>query len=240
MSGPARYGQYCPIAIAAEVMAERWTPLVLRGLFCGASRFNDIQASVPRMSSALLARRLKELEAAGIIEKRPIRTGKGNEYALTASGRELFPVLDAMGVWAQTWLRREITRDDNLDPDVLMWEVRRMALNAGERTDGRRVVEFTLEGVPAEKRFYWLVFEEGDIDICVQDPGHEIDLWVEAHIRTLIEIWLGFDTLTAALEAGRLLLDGARAEQDAFRRWFHLSHFAASGQRIGGAGARVG
>lgn len=240
MSGPARYGQYCPIAIAAEVMAERWTPLVLRGLFCGASRFNDIQASVPRMSSALLARRLKELEAAGILEKRPTRTGKGHEYALTASGRELFPALDAMGVWAQTWLRREITRDDNLDPDVLMWEVRRMALNAGERADERRVVEFTLEGVPAEKRFYWLVFEKGDIDICVQDPGHEIDLWVEAHIRTLIEIWLGFDTLTAALEAGRLLLDGARAEQDAFRRWFHLSHFAASGQRIGGAGARVG
>lgn len=239
MSSPMRYGQYCPIAIAAEVMAERWTPLVLRGLFCGARRFNNIQASVPRMSPALLSRRLKELEAANIIERRPSGSGRGHDYALTASGRELFPVLDAMGVWAQTWLRREITRDENLDPDILMWEVRRMALNAGDEAATRRVVEFRLGGAPDGKSRYWLVFEGCDIDICVQDPGHAVDLWVEADLRTLIEIWLGFDTLAAALDAGRLHLDGPRAERDAFRRWFHLSHFAASGRKIAGGEAAV-
>jgi len=231
MRGTARYGQYCPIAIAAEVMAERWTPLVLRGLFCGATRFNDIQASVPRMSSSLLSRRLKELEYANIIERKPSAGGRGGEYRLTEAGHELFPVLDAMGVWAQKWLRREITRDENLDPDVLMWEVRRMAINAGDAADDR-VVEFRLDGVPTDRRRYWLVFEAGDIDICVQDPGHEVDLWVEVHMRTLVEIWLGFDTLAAAGREGRLRLEGSRAERDAFKRWFHLSHFAPSGQEL--------
>lgn len=233
MSDTVRYGQYCPIAIAAEVMAERWTPLVLRALFCGATRFNDIQASVPRMSSALLSRRLKQLEHANILERTP--QGRGGEYRLTQAGRELFPVLDAMGVWAQKWLRREITREENLDPDVLMWEVRRMAINAGDHIDARRVVEFRLDGVPVDRRFYWLVFEGGDIDICVQDPGHEVDLWVEVHMRTLVEIWLGFDTLPASEREGRLHLEGSRAQREAFRGWFRLSHFAASGRQLSGS-----
>lgn len=231
------YGQYCPIAIAAEVVAERWTPLVLRGLFCGATRFNDIQDSVPRMSPALLSRRLKELEYARIVERRPSASGRGSEYHLTTAGEELFPVLDRMGVWAQKWLRREITRDENLDPDVLMWEIRRAALNAGRPAERRRVVRFQLDGVPAAKRLYWLVFEHDDVDICVRDPGHEVDLWIAAHLRTLVEVWLGHRTLAGTLEDGSLRLDGDRAEQDAFREWFALSHFAESGAAGAAPGA---
>jgi DNA-binding HxlR family transcriptional regulator len=223
------YGQYCPIAVAAEVMAERWTPLVLRGLFCGATRFNDIQASVPRMSSALLSRRLKELEFAGIIERVATAKGRGHDYALTEAGQELFPVLDTMGAWAQKWLRREITDQRNLDPDVLMWELRRAALEAERRVEKRRVAQFQLDGVPVAKRFYWLVFEPDDVDICVRDPGYEVDIWIRASLRTLIEIWLGHGTLSRALEDGNLELDGTKAEIKAFRDWFCLSHFAPAG-----------
>jgi len=223
------YGQYCPIAIAAEVVAERWTPLVLRGLFCGATRFNEIQASVPRMSSALLSRRLKELEYANIVERLPGAKGRGSEYRLTPAGEELFPVLDRMGVWAQKWLRREITRDENLDPDILMWELRRAALNAGRRVARRRVARFQLDGVPIARRFYWLVFEPEDVDICVRDPGYEIDVWIHASMRTLIEIWLGHRTLSGALDDGSLRLDGSPSECEAFREWFALSHFALTG-----------
>jgi DNA-binding HxlR family transcriptional regulator len=115
------YGQFCPVALAAEVLAERWTPLVVRELLCGSVRFNDLQRGVPRMSSALLARRLKELQFAGIVER---RHGGGNsfEYHLTAAGRELFPVVEKMGIWAQRWLRHDLVDTANLDSDLLMWE----------------------------------------------------------------------------------------------------------------------
>ena len=222
------YGQYCPIAVAAEVMAERWTPLVLRGMFCGARRFNDIQDSVPRMSSALLSRRLKELERAGIIERRPLAEGRGHDYVLTQAGRELFPVLDQMGIWAQKWLRREVTEDKNLNPDVLMWELRHATLAANERVKRRRIAQFHLDGVPVAKRFYWLVFEPDDIDICLHDPGYEVDIWIRASLRRLVQIWLGHVTLSQTMADGTLQLDGPRSEIDAFRDWFCLSHFAGA------------
>lgn len=237
LQNPKGYGQYCPIAIAAEILAERWTPLVLRGLFCGARRFNEIQDSVPRMSPALLSRRLKELEQAGIIERRPAAKGRGATYHLTQAGEEIFPVLDRMGCWAQKWLRREITRDENLDPDVLMWELRQTILAQDTPLPRRRVVRFQLDGVPVAKRFYWLVFEPGesglgDVDVCVQDPGHEVDLWVRARLKTLVEIWLGHLPLKTAVTEGRLQLDGPSKEVKAFAQWYGLSHFAPEGLRF--------
>ena len=218
------YGQYCPIAIAAEVLAERWSPLVIRSLCLGATRFNEIHGSVPRMSTALLSRRLGELEAAGIVERRPL--ARGSAYHLTPAGRELFPVLEAMGFWAQTWLRREITRAENLDPYVLMWELRRAARMARRSISRRRVVQFHLEGVPADRRRYWLVFEPDDADICTRDPGYEVDLWITAHIRTLVEVWLGHRSLENAIHHESLRLDGDPVERAALREWFSLSHFA--------------
>jgi len=223
------YRQYCPISVAAEVVAERWTPLVLRGFFCGATRFNEIQKSVPRMSSALLSNRLKELEYANIIEQVP-STGRGKEYRLTEAGQELFPVLDYMGTWAQKWLRREITSEENLDPDVLMWELRQLSLSSDQKVKERRVVRFLLAGVPVEKRSYWLVFEPEGTDICIRDPGHEVDLWVTAPMRTLVEIWLGHKSIAAARRDESLLLEGNRAEIKAFSDWFSLSHFAKVGR----------
>lgn len=225
------YGQYCPISVASEVIAERWTPLVLRGFFCGASRFSEIQKSVPRMSSALLSVRLRELESANIIEQVPSERARGKEYRLTEAGRELFTVLDHMGMWAQKWLRREITRDENLDPDVLMWELRQISLMADQRMEKRRVAQFHLSGVPIEKRAYWIIFEPEDTDVCIRDPGYEVDLWITAHIRTLVEIWLGHRTILEARRDESLRLDGSRREIEAFADWFSLSHFAKSGAR---------
>lgn len=219
------YGQYCPIAIAAEVLAERWTPLVIRSLCLGATRFNDIHKSVPRMSSALLSRRLRELEFAGVLARVAPDGGGPAEYRVTPAGEALFPVLESMGFWAQTWLRREITRDENLDPDVLMWEIRRVTLNEGAPRERRRVACFHLDGVPVAKRFYWLVFEPEGVDICVKDPGFEVDLTIEAHIRTLIEIWTGARSLRAALGDESLRLIGPARERRAFQEWFVLSHF---------------
>jgi DNA-binding HxlR family transcriptional regulator len=227
------YGQFCPVALAAEVLAERWTPLVVRELLCGSVRFNDLQRGVPRMSSALLARRLKELQFAGIVERR--RSARGAfEYHLTAAGRELFPVVEKMGVWAQRWLRHDLVDTANLDSDLLMWDIRRNVLAKSPPREPRYVAEFRLSGVPISRRRYWLVFERGAVDLCYRNPGFEVDLFVAASLRVLTQVWLGHIPIEQAIREGRLQLDGSRGDIAAFRAWFALSMFAPAGREPAG------
>jgi DNA-binding HxlR family transcriptional regulator len=222
------YGQFCPIALAAEVLTERWTPLVIRELLCGSVRFNDLQRGVPRMSSSLLAQRLKDLQFSGLIERR--RGDSGWEYHLTPAGRELFPVVEKMGLWAQRWLRHDLVASKNLDPDLLMWDIRRNVVSKIPADDRRRVTEFQLSGVPSNKRRYWLIFEQGHADLCYKPPGFDIDLTVQSGLRTLTEIWLGHVGIEEAVRAERLRLEGSRRDIAAFRSWFALSMFAPAGQ----------
>jgi len=219
------YGQFCPVALAAEVVAERWTPLVIRELLSGSVRFNELQRGLPRMSSALLARRLRELEFAGIVERRARARG-GSEYHLTPAGRELMPVVEGMGAWAQRWLRHKMVETDNLDPDLLMWDIRRRVAAQPRPREGRYVARFHLAGVPASRRRYWLVFEPAQIDICYKDPGFEVDLFVETSLRVLTEVWLGHLGLERALREETLRLDGAPRELAGFRSWFALGKLA--------------
>jgi DNA-binding HxlR family transcriptional regulator len=223
------YGQFCPVALAAEVLAERWTPLVIRELLMGSTRFNDLQRGLPRMSSALLARRLKELQFAGILERRSGASG-GAEYHLTAAGRELLPLIEKMGLWAQRWLRHKLVDTANLDPDLLMWDIRRTVMNQVKPGDRRYVAEFQLSGVPINRRRYWLVFEPGHVDLCYKDPGFEVDLFVATSLRVLTEIWLGHVGIDQALREERLRLEGSRRDIAAFRSWFALSPFAPAGR----------
>ena len=219
------YGQFCPVSRAAEILAERWTPLVVRELLCGSVRFNDLQRGVPRMSSSLLARRLKELQYAGVVERRRNAKASGWEYHLTDAGRELFPIVEGMGLWAQRWVRDDLVVDENLDPDLLMWDIRRF------------VVRFEFSGVPSNRQRYWLVFEEGDADLYMKDPGFETDLYVSTHVRTLTEVWLGHVGLEASLRDERLRLEGSRQDMRRFRDWFALSLFAEAGREPPGAAA---
>jgi DNA-binding HxlR family transcriptional regulator len=222
------YGQFCPVAIAAQVLAERWTPLLVRELLLGSVRFNDLQRGVPRMSSALLARRLRELEFAGVVQRRPGANG-GPEYHLTPAGRELFPIVEGMGLWAQRWMRHDLTGPANLDPDLLMWDIRR-TVTSRFRPGGRRfVAEFLLAGALPRRRRWWLVFEPDAVDLCYRDPGFEVDLVVEASPRVLTQVWLGHISIDHALREDRLRLDGSRRDVAAFRSWFVLSSFAPAG-----------
>ncbi|HLI13928.1 MAG TPA: helix-turn-helix domain-containing protein [Alphaproteobacteria bacterium] len=208
-------------------------PLVIRELLCGSVRFNDLQRGVPRMSSALLTQRLRQLQFAGIVERRR-REGGGVEYHLTAAGRELFPVVEKMGLWAQRWLRHDLVDTANLDPDLLMWDIRRNVAAHAPRRNRRLVVEFRLSGVPISRRRYWLVFERGAVDLCYRDPGFDVDLFVEANLRVLTQIWLGHVPIQSAIRDGRLRLDGSRGEVEAFSSWFALSLFAAAGREPAG------
>lgn len=226
------YGQFCPVALATEVFAERWTPLLVRELLCGSVRFNDLQRGVPRMSSALLSKRLKDMEFAGLLERRT--SSETVEYHLTDAGRALFPIVEQMGVWAQQFLRHRLTDEPNLDSDLLMWDIRRRIRTAAFPQAVRYVVEFYLSGARSRRSRYWLVAESGHVDLCYKNPGFDAHLLVETDLATLTSVWLGHVALTSALRAERVRLTGDRRDALAFTEWFALSSFAPAAQAAPG------
>lgn len=216
------YGQFCPLAMASEVVGERWTPLVLRELILGARRFNDIHRGVPRMSPSLLSRRLKTLENAGIVERR--RSGGHAEYVLTAAGEELKPAIETLAVWGKRWLPATLSRD-NADPDLVMWDMhRRMALDRMPAT--RTVIQFDLVDQPKAKRLRWIVGDRSGVDLCITDPGFDVDLFVATDGLTLNWMWYGDVPLKRAIADGAIKLHGPRHLCEAFPSWLQLNMLA--------------
>lgn len=220
------YGQFCPISRAAELLTTRWTPLVVRELYFGSTRYAELRRGLPRISSALLSQRLKELEHNGIVRCERTEGGSGNDYHLTEAGLALFPILESMGRWAQEHSRGDLTRDENLDPDLLMWSIRRRVTSEGIPEGRPFVVSFHFLGVPMQRSRFWLLFRDGDVEICVRAPEYDIGLAVTAHIRTMTQIWLGHLPLDKAIRKRELLLEGDRTNVKAFSRWFNLSALA--------------
>jgi len=230
MSRDKGYGQFCPLAMAAEILAERWTLLVVRELICGSVRFNDLQRGLPRMSSALLSKRLKELEHAGIVERQPAPEGRGSTYRLTQAGQELLPILIGMGNWAQRWKRDDLVDDDKLDPNLLMWDIHRRIDTSAIPEDRRFVIQFQFAGMPANRRLYWLMFEQGEIEVCTKHPGFEVDLYVACPLRTMARIWLGHEPMDGALRREALRLDGSPEDVELFRSSLEFSVYAEAGR----------
>lgn len=221
------YGQFCPVAVACEVFAERWTPIILRELFNGSQHFNEIHRGIPLISRPLLARRLRKLESAGVINRDASSGGRGHRYSLTEAGREFKPVIESLGTWGQRWTLR--VERQNLDPGLLMWNVRRRI--AMDLLPAQRVVaRFKFTGIPVTYRGYrrfWLILERPHIDLCVADPGHEVDLYVEADLAAMIRVWLGDVRFESALHQREIQLVGSQALVKAFPAWLRLSPFAA-------------
>lgn len=221
------FGQICPVAVACEVFAERWTPLILREMLAGSQHFNEIHRGVPLISRALLVSRLRRLEARGVIVREPVPGGRGHRYRLTEAGREFHSVIEGLGTWGQRWTAR--VERDNLDPGFLMWNVRRHI--ALDRLPPRRmVVRFKYGGVPVRyrgPRRFWLLLERTQVDLCVEDPGFEVDLYVDADLTAMARWWLGDTTFEDALRSRKIQLTGSRQLARAFPSWFMLSRFAA-------------
>ena len=221
------YGQFCPVAKGAEIFAERWTPLVLRELVCGSRRFSDLHRGVPLMSRTLLTQRLRQLENAGIIRSAAKAKGRGQEYFLTPAGEELRPLIDGLGEWGQRWARSQINADD-LDPGLLMWDIHRR-LNVERLPAHRVVVLFDFRGVPKgwrTMRSFWLILQRPDVDLCLKDPGYEVDLAVDADLVALTKVWMGDLRLVDAMRSGLVRLAGPRVLVRAFPGWLALSEFA--------------
>ncbi len=216
------YGQFCPVAKAAEVFAERWTPLIVREIVCGSHRFNELENGLPNISRSLLTQRLRSLEQAGVIERRPTGDGRAWGYYLTEAGTELGSIVIALGEWGQRWVNSEI-RPSELDLDLLMWDLRRR-LNWDTLPSYRVVVRFDFSG--AQVRSYWLVLEHGEASVCRGDPGFDVDLYVTADTVTFHRIWIGHVQLADALHDGHVRIDGPTDLVRAFPGWLSYSVFA--------------
>jgi DNA-binding HxlR family transcriptional regulator len=220
----AGYKQFCPVAMAAEVLCTRWTMVLMRELVAGTTRFNDLRRGVPKMSPALLSTRLKELELAGVVERIPLKSEKGVfEYHLTDAGKDLRPVVEAIGMWGQKWVESSLSLK-NLDPSLLMWDMRRN-LDPSPLPSIRTVVQFLYSDLPATKSHWWLVIEPGgDVDLCWSDPGFEIDLYVTTDLRTMTAIWMGLGTIES--ERDKMELLGEKKVAETMQVWLGLSPFA--------------
>ncbi|MET3592959.1 MULTISPECIES: helix-turn-helix domain-containing protein [Mesorhizobium] len=224
------YKQFCPLSMAAELLCTRWTMVLLRELVAGSTRFNDLRRGVPKMSPTLLSQRLKELEVAGIVERVELKSEKGVfEYRLTEAGKDLRPVVEAMGFWGQKWVEARLSLK-NLDPSLLMWDMRRN-LNPSPLPDGRTVIQFLYHDLPASKRSWWLIVEKyGDVDLCWYDPGFEVDLYVSTDLCTMTSIWMGLTTVHKERE--KVALTGNLDIAAKMQTWLGLSPFAVMPKRV--------
>ena len=213
---------YCPVAFGVEVVADRWSLLVVRELLSGATRFNDIHRGLPGLSRTLLSARLRQLEAHGVIERRPRDPSRGSTYHLTPAGQDLRGVVTALGEWAVRWTLPE-PRPNQLDNALLLWRMR-----AGLRRDALPpspvVVEFIFSsGTP---RRGWLIVDQRDPSACVRDPGFPVDLCVTGGSREWHEIWIGRRDLSETVRDGVITIEGAPKLARQFTNWFRLNDFA--------------
>lgn len=217
------YGQYCPVAKAAEILGEKWNLLILRELLMGTSRFNDFQRSMSRISPTVLNKRLKDLESAGLIVKRRLSGRRGYEYRLTPMGNELEPAVEQVAIWGQKWARGQMA-DEELDVELLMWDIHRR-IDTKSLPGGETVLSFSFPDLLKYKS-WWLVIYHDAVDLCTEDPGKDVDLYISTDLRTMIEVWQGDRDLKTALRQGRIRAIGSRHLIRTMAHWFTLSIYA--------------
>lgn len=223
------YGQYCPLSMAAEILGTRWTLLLLRELLEGSSQFNDIARGVPLMSRSMLSQRLKDLEQAGLVTREAAGRGKPTHYRLTEAGHSLGPIVRHVAEWGQEWIDTEPSLED-VNTDFLMWDVRR---NLRLPTDlpHRFVLHFHFPDGPEGKTDHWLVVEAGEIDVCYIDPGHDIDVHIEAGVKDFTRVWMGWLSFHQARDEGRLHVDGPPKFTRDIPAWLGLSSLSTISKR---------
>lgn len=210
------YGQYCPVARGAEVFAERWTPIIMRNVLYGCRTFNEIAAGAPGLSRALLARRLRELERAGIIEILTKPHGRGSLYEPTEAGRALEPVITALGVWGDQWME---VRPEHSDPGVALWSWCQVYLRRDLLPERRVVVRFDFWYRDRPERA-WLLVERGDAELCAFDPGFGEDVVVTINDPLMFARWhLGHIRWATALRSGGVSVTGPRELARALPTW---------------------
>jgi DNA-binding HxlR family transcriptional regulator len=223
----ADYGRFCPVALASEVLADRWTPLIIRELVVGNTRFNSIARGLPGISRSLLVQRLRHLERCGVVELAPSPSGRGNEYRLTDAGKDLEGVVVALGRWAIEWMFDDLRPQDVDAFTVTWWMHRRIDL---ERVPSPRVViEFRYTA--PNRQVFWMVVDRGEPSVCIHHPGFEPDVVLTASTRALVDVFYGFDTWANAVDRGAIDVAGPPRLARAVPRWFLWSPFREETRR---------
>jgi len=215
-----RYQQICPVSLASEILAERWTPLILREIVLfDRHHFSEIQRGVGRISQSLLSTRLRTLEEAGILERTPNRSGRGSEYYPTAAGRELEDVLNQLGIWAQHWIE---LRQEHCDAAYLMHTVHELLLP--ERLPkAATTVRFEFAHEP---KVYWLLLDGPQAELCFNDPGRDVDLLVTSDEQALGAVLLGRAAFAEAVSSGKIVLEGSPRLIRDFPSWIGVTRYA--------------
>ncbi len=215
-------GSLCPAVKAADMIGDKWVLLIMRELFLGTSRYNDFQRALPRISPTVLSTRLKQMEANGLIVKKSVVGQKATEYRLTRSGRELAPLIDQMSKWGLRWARRRII-DEDIDVAGFMWDFHR-TLNKDELPDGETVIAVTFP--EQEKYAKWWLLIDNDVDLCTDDPGKNVDLFITGALADMVEIWMGDSDPVSAIREERIVLTGADYLLKSAKLWFPRSRYA--------------
>lgn len=216
-------GSLCPAVKAADMIGDKWILLILRELFLGANRYNEFQRALPRISPTVLSKRLKQMEADGLIIKKTTAGEKATEYRLTKCGRELAPLVNYMSKWGLRWARRRMNEED-LDVGCFMWDFHR-SLNTAELPDGETVFSVTFSELDAHKK-WWLVAKADVVDLCTDDPGKEVDLYIASTLPALAEVWMGDVEVSAAIKTDDVMLTGAAYLIQSASQWFPKSRYA--------------
>ena len=216
------YHQYCPVARASEVFADRWTPLIVREMILGSRHFNEIRRGLPGISRSLLVSRLRNLEDAGVVERRAQGRPNLTEYLLTEAGLHLKDVVEHLGAWGAKWAFGE-PRADELDPALLLWKIHQR-IDRTQLPRGRTVVQFDLAG--RKGRRLWLILEPREVSVCLKPPGFDPDLILRADLSLLYQVWLGRLDYDLAVRRGGIVVEGPRELSRALPRWFMWSPMA--------------
>jgi DNA-binding HxlR family transcriptional regulator len=213
------YGQFCPVAKAAEVFGDRWTPIIMRELCFGTRAFGELLGAAPLISRTVLAQRLKQLAEAGVVHIEAKPKGKGHLYRLTSAGEDFRPIVELLSMWGQRWGQGLIGPDD-LDPKMLVWGMRRQ-IDPAEIPAQGFVIRFDFRGIPKSNRsprYWWLVLQPDDIEVCLKAPARDVDVVIAADLATFTRVWLGYVGLAAAIASKQVSLTGsARAVATAGR-----------------------
>ena len=213
------YGQFCPVSKATEILGEKWTLLIIRELLLGATRFNQIQRGISKISPTILVKRLNTLRKQGLIVQKRIPEQRGYEYQLTEAGRELYPIVLKTAEWGMRWARGQMT-DKELDVQLLMSDIQRR-INPDKLPGGQTVLRFLFTDLKHHNE-WWIKIQDKEVDLCTENPGNEVDVYMTCDLRTMTEVWMGDLSIQQARADNRLKIVGSSAYVKNIQSWLGL------------------